>query len=94
MQQYLAIVRYESHCKPHSVNLIDMSEFRYNPQKALCVHQTLSLLEGRVWQRHYVVMEDFYYRFRYDHIHVYIIKCPDRRGVLIVDAIRVLEGFH
>lgn len=52
------------------------------------VHQTLSLLEGRVWQRHYIVMEDFYYRFRCDHIHVHVMKFPDRRGVLIMDAIR------
>lgn len=36
----------------------------------------------------YVVMEEFYYRFRCDHIRVHVMKFPDRRGVLIVDAIR------
>ena len=33
------------------VNLIGATEFRNKPQKALDVYQTLSLLEGGVWER-------------------------------------------
>ena len=33
------------------MNLIGTKEFRNKPQKALNVYQTLSLLDGGVWER-------------------------------------------
>ena len=58
--QYTAIGRCHMivTCKPHGVNLIGATEFNQNwnvikPQKVLDAYQTLSLLEGRVWERDY-----------------------------------------
>ena len=45
-------VSHDNHCKLHGMNVIGVSESETSPRKCL-MYKTLSLVEGRVWGRHY-----------------------------------------